>query len=192
MLDDRLIAAAVPTDAAYKLADQQSMYLHVSPTGAKSFRLKYRFQKREKLLTLGRYPFVDLHEARRRADVARRQLADGIEPKRWHIGADAPPSMTLAEIPVPAEGARFVYFVRASTGHIKIGLTSNPEHRILDLQTSHAEPLLLLAAIPGGHAPEREVHRMFAGSRDRGEWFSPTPPLEKFVRQVAEAGQWPC
>jgi len=56
------------------------MYLEVSPSGGKYWRLKYRFSDREKRLALGIYPDVTLAHARRRRDEARAMLADGIDP----------------------------------------------------------------------------------------------------------------
>ncbi len=52
----------------------------MSPTDTKSWRLKYRFQGKEKLLTLGTYPQTSLKEARERAADARKQLDGGIDP----------------------------------------------------------------------------------------------------------------
>jgi len=42
--------------------------------------MKYRFQRKERVLTFGLYPDVTLGEARRRRDAAREQLAEGIDP----------------------------------------------------------------------------------------------------------------
>jgi predicted DNA-binding transcriptional regulator AlpA len=41
-----------------------TLFLFVAPSGVKSWRVKYRFQGREKLLTLGTYPQLSLKEAR--------------------------------------------------------------------------------------------------------------------------------
>ena len=50
------------------------------PGGGKWWRLKYRFDNKEKLLSLGVYPDVGLKEARDRRDEARKLLAAGIDP----------------------------------------------------------------------------------------------------------------
>jgi integrase len=60
--------------------DGGGMYLEVTPAGGKYFRLKYRFNGREKLLALGVYPAVSLKDARERRDEARRTLARGEDP----------------------------------------------------------------------------------------------------------------
>jgi len=46
----------------------------------KAFKLKYRVQGREKLISLGAYPDVTLKRAREKRDAARKLLADGVDP----------------------------------------------------------------------------------------------------------------
>jgi len=60
--------------------DGGGLYLEVSPAGGKLWRLKYRFDGKEKRLALGIYPDVGLKDARDRRDLARKLLADGIDP----------------------------------------------------------------------------------------------------------------
>ena len=67
-------------DKPYKLSDGDGMFLLVQPTGGKLWRLKYRFEGKEKLLALGKYPDINLKQARNRRIDARRLLADGIDP----------------------------------------------------------------------------------------------------------------
>ena len=56
------------------------MFLLVNPNGSKWWRLKYRIDGKQKLLSLGVYPDVGLKDARARRDEARKQIADGIDP----------------------------------------------------------------------------------------------------------------
>jgi integrase len=63
-----------------KLFDERGLYLEISPSGGKWWRLKYRFAGKEKRLSLGVYPDVGLKDARDRRDEARKRLADGIDP----------------------------------------------------------------------------------------------------------------
>ena len=73
--------AKCPTDRAYQRhSDQQGLYLEVTKTGAKCWRLKYRFAGKEKRLALGLYPDVTLAQARAKRDTARAQLAAGVDP----------------------------------------------------------------------------------------------------------------
>ena len=74
------IQNADATDKPIRLFDGRGLYLEVSPRGSRCWRLKYRFQGREKRLALGVYPEVSLKEARARCDEARKQIADGQDP----------------------------------------------------------------------------------------------------------------
>lgn len=80
MLTDVAIRAAKPGDKITKLFDEKGLYLAILPTGAKSWRLKYRVAGKEKTLTLGQWPEVSLKEARRRRDEARALLSEGTDP----------------------------------------------------------------------------------------------------------------
>ena len=79
-LTDTAIRAAKPADKPQKLFDGNGLFLFIAPSGAKSWRLKYRFQGREKLLTLGTYPQLSLKEARESSAGARKKLSGGIDP----------------------------------------------------------------------------------------------------------------
>lgn len=79
-LTDTAIRTAKPEAKAKKLADERGLFLLVTPSGGKWWRFKYRFDGKEKLLSLGTYPDVSLKSARERRDDARRLLADGINP----------------------------------------------------------------------------------------------------------------
>ncbi len=71
---------AKPKAKQYKLADEKGMFLLVTPSGGKWWRLKYRFGGKEKLLALGTYPDVSLKAARERRDEARTLIAEGVDP----------------------------------------------------------------------------------------------------------------
>jgi len=76
------ITQAKPKDKSYKLSDSGGLQLHVNPNGSKLWRLAYRYNKKQKLLALGRWPEVSLKAAREKRDEAKRQLAEGIDPSR--------------------------------------------------------------------------------------------------------------
>jgi integrase len=79
-LTDTAIRKTKPTDKPYKVADEKGMFLLVAPTGGKLWRMKYRFEGKEKLLSFGTYPDVPLIRAREKRDEARKLLASGIDP----------------------------------------------------------------------------------------------------------------
>jgi integrase len=79
-LTDTAIRNAKPRVKAFRLFDERGMYLEISPSGGKLWRLKYRIDGKEKRLALGVYPDVGLKEARAKRDAARKLLADGVDP----------------------------------------------------------------------------------------------------------------
>jgi hypothetical protein len=67
-------------DRPVKMFDGGGLFLLVNPNGSKWWRLKYRVDGKEKLLSLGVYPDVSLKIARERRDDARKLLAAGGDP----------------------------------------------------------------------------------------------------------------
>ena len=80
LLTDTAVRNAKPGAKPIKLFDERGLFLIVTPTGGKWWRLKYRFDNKEKLLSLGVYPDVSLKAARIRRDELRTLLANGIDP----------------------------------------------------------------------------------------------------------------
>ena len=80
-LTDTAIKNAKPQKKQVKLFGTEGLFLLVTPNGGKWWRLKYRFQGKEKLLSLGVYPEISLKEARRRRDEARALVAQKIDPR---------------------------------------------------------------------------------------------------------------
>jgi hypothetical protein len=86
-LTDISIKSAKPACKAYKLADGGGLYLLVTPTGGRLWRLKFRIDGVEKKLSLGRYPDVTLSAARKAPDAVRASIQAGDDPavaKRRH------------------------------------------------------------------------------------------------------------
>jgi len=79
-LSDIKIRNLKPRDKAYKISDFEGLYILVKVSGSKSWRFKYRIDSKERLLVIGDYPAVSLAKARHARDVAKAQLADGIDP----------------------------------------------------------------------------------------------------------------
>lgn len=71
---------AKPMAKAQKLFDGGGLHLFVAPSGTKSWRMKYRYGGKEKLLTFGQYPDVSLADARDKRDAARALLRDHKDP----------------------------------------------------------------------------------------------------------------
>lgn len=79
-LTDSKVKNAKPRTKSYKLFDGQGLFIEVKPTGSKLWRLKYRFEGKEKSLTLGSYPVVSLSMARQRSFEQKQELSNGRNP----------------------------------------------------------------------------------------------------------------
>jgi len=79
-LTDTTIRLAKAGETDRKLADEKGLYLLVTATGSKLWRLKYRIDGKEKKLSLGSYPEVGLKEARAKRDEARKTAQTGSDP----------------------------------------------------------------------------------------------------------------
>ena len=60
MLTDLQCRKANLREKPYKLPDAHGLYLYMLPAGTRSWRLKYRFEKKEHRPTFGTYPKVSL------------------------------------------------------------------------------------------------------------------------------------
>lgn len=75
-----------------------------------------------------------------------------------------------------------VYFVRSGdAGSIKIGVATNLQKRLQTFRNGNPAPMLVLASVPGLHADEKRIHRLFGPLRTVREWFSPEQPLLAFI-----------
>jgi integrase len=70
------IRNAKPTSKAFKLYDEAGLFVLVTPSGGKWWRFKYRFEGKEKLISLGTFPKISLADARARRDQARKLLSN--------------------------------------------------------------------------------------------------------------------
>lgn len=73
-LNDMQIRRAKPEAIAYTLGDGQGLSLLIEPNGSKSWRFRYRFAGKPKMISLGVYPTITLADARFRRDDARNWL----------------------------------------------------------------------------------------------------------------------
>lgn len=80
MLTDTKIRATKPRPKAYKLTDNNRLFLFVSPTGGKLWRWSYRFDGKQKVMSFGPWPKVSLGEARLKRDEAHEILKEMRDP----------------------------------------------------------------------------------------------------------------
>jgi integrase len=79
-LTDRQCKAAEPAGKGIKLFDGGGLYLFVTPTGSKIWRLAYRLAGKAQTMSFGPYPEVSLAKARERRDEAKAALREGADP----------------------------------------------------------------------------------------------------------------
>ena len=122
-LSDTSVRNAKAQDKALKLFDGDGLFLFVSPAGGKLWRLKYRFQGKEKLLALGAYPDVSLKDARKRRDEAKELLAKEIDPGEAKKEAKATAAAIELEMSTTFEAVARDWFSKKKTawtpGHQK-------------------------------------------------------------------------
>jgi len=73
---------AKPKDKDYRLNDGGSLFLVVTSTGSKLWRMKYHFNGKERLASFGKFPVVDLAKARARRLELLAQVDANIDPSR--------------------------------------------------------------------------------------------------------------
>ena len=71
---------AKPRNKAFKLSDGGGLFLFVAPNGGRYWRMGYRYDGKQKVLSFGVFPDVSLADARELRDRARKLLAKGIDP----------------------------------------------------------------------------------------------------------------
>ena len=81
-LSDTQIKKAKSKEKGYKLFDGDGLFLWISTTGGKLWRLKYisPVSAKEKTFSIGKYPDVTLAKARVERDHLRQLIANGIDP----------------------------------------------------------------------------------------------------------------
>lgn len=79
-LSDTRIRSLKAKDKKYKESDEKGLYLLVLPNGGKYWKMAYRFDGKQRELSLGVYPEVTLKEARNKRDEARKLLSEDVDP----------------------------------------------------------------------------------------------------------------
>lgn len=74
------IKSAKPREKKYKLSDGRGLFLQVNPNGSKLWRLKYRFNSKDKEYAIGVYPQITLAQARTKREELKRLVANDIDP----------------------------------------------------------------------------------------------------------------
>lgn len=129
---DTTLKAIKPGDARKRINDGAGLYLQLFVKGGShGWRFAYSLAGRRNILSLGTYPDVSLALARKKADDARRLVAEGQDPSaaRQELKAEAQrkrQAERLADAGLPAEGSfeavardwlKTVHELKVSAGH---------------------------------------------------------------------------
>ena len=93
---DAVYRAAKCESKDYLINDGGGLYLLVTTNGAKWWRFVYTFSGKQKKLSMGVYPSITLESARRKAEEARENIANGIDPSE--IRSEAKKVKQLAKL----------------------------------------------------------------------------------------------
>ncbi|MDQ7830262.1 MAG: tyrosine-type recombinase/integrase [Desulfovibrionaceae bacterium] len=94
------IRSMKPGPKPQRIKDGDGLFLELRPNGAKWWRFRYyKPNGKEGLLSFGVYPGVGLKEARQKREVARRMVADGLDPAvERKVERAAPDVLTLEKL----------------------------------------------------------------------------------------------
>jgi integrase len=102
LTDKQIRNASASAGRVVKLSDGEGLQLWVKPSGAKLWNLAYRFDGKQRKLSIGPFPRISLKDARTCRDVAKRQLYDGLDPSQQKrltkLAATAQRASTFATI----------------------------------------------------------------------------------------------
>lgn len=84
---------------------------------------------------------------------------------------------------IKAEGrAGYVYFI-GDARHVKIGFTSQPKKRMMELQISAPNAVRHYLLIIGAESHETALHALFYRDHHRGEWYKITKRVKCFMEK---------
>jgi integrase len=151
-LTDTAVRAAKPREKSYKMADERGLYLLLTTSGGKLWKLKFRLLGKEKKLSLGAYPEVSLAKARKLRDAARERLADGEDPaldkRKAKAAARLKAGVTFAGVAREYIERKMVGDGRADTPISKARwFLEQLEPAIGTMPISNVDPQMLLAAL---------------------------------------------
>jgi integrase len=129
-----------------KLSDEGGLQLWIAPSGSRTWRLMYRFDGKQRSLTIGPYPEIPITAARAARDDARSLLRSGIDPQ-----AQRAASIKAKEV---AEESTFGYVAEEFLQKKIAENRSAQTIKKMRSQLAHALPELAPLAIDSITAPQ--------------------------------------
>lgn len=150
-LTELQIKAAKAKNKPYNLYDSGGLYIQISLSGSKLWRLKYYFRGKEKRCGLGKWPNVSLKEARLKRDEMRLALEKGENPQQ---GKHAPVVGTFRNL---AEDWKSRKATEWSANHLRT---------VIQRLERYIYPIL--GDMPPGEISPQQVLLLVRGLEDRG------------------------
>ncbi|MES2584748.1 MAG: integrase arm-type DNA-binding domain-containing protein [Pseudomonadota bacterium] len=88
-LTESACKSALPKEKDYKLAGGYGMYLFVTRSGGKIFRMNYKIDGKFKTIVLGPYPLLSLRAAEKKRDEVRLKLVNKVDPQPKEVVKEA-------------------------------------------------------------------------------------------------------
>ncbi|MDT4290691.1 Arm DNA-binding domain-containing protein [Methylomonas sp. MO1] len=101
---DTVYRSAKPKDKDYTINDGGGLFLFVGATGTKLWRFVYSFDGKRRKIAFGAYPDTTLENARRKAEEAREQIANSVDPGEIRKEAKAAKQLAKANEERVSEG----------------------------------------------------------------------------------------
>jgi hypothetical protein len=97
--------------------------------------------------------------------------------------------LSLPKVRKPPKGREWTYFLRADCEArlLKIGNSVHLKWRLTGLQTQCPVQLSLVGLVQAPAGTEFVLHEALSESRAHGEWFRPTPAVERIRRALPKA-----
>ena len=149
MLSDLQIRKATARDKPYKLSDSAGLYLYVTPSGGRLWRMKYRYGGGEKVYSIGPYPVITLAAAREAALEAKRMLASGVDPSAAKKALKEPEKVSapFAEIAEKWQAWRRPAWSESTADAVRASLANHALPKLGDMPIDTIKPADVMAVI---------------------------------------------
>jgi integrase len=175
-LTDTLLRNLKATGQVQKKSDGGGLYIHVSPTGGKLWRMAYSFDGKQKTLSFGAYPAVSLKDARQKREDAKGQLARGTDP-----GAQKKEAKALAVASVREQATTFEAVAREWYAKKASAMSLSHQKKVLSRLENQLFPLI--GGIPLSKLEPSDILSAVRPAEERG-FIETAHRLTQLVGQV--------
>ncbi|PHM49843.1 tyrosine-type recombinase/integrase [Xenorhabdus miraniensis] len=147
MLTVKQVNSAKPKEKPYRLSDSNGLYLYIPLSGKKVWQLRYQFEGKEKIYTVGKYPEVSLAEARDKVFELKKELANGVNLSKNKTPVTQVTQYTFADIFKEWHEFKSGFWSEGYTQDMKSMFDNDILPIIGHMTMEEIEPLVLLKVI---------------------------------------------